>query len=135
MTRIAARSPAVPSTPLPTEGQYGAGAPYAATPAAAVSFAASAAGGSSGFAPSASSAASGEPSAFARMVGSLGTETTRGEAAMKTALSAHGSDLGAADLLALQAGVYRYGEVVDLASRLVDRATSNVKTVLQGSGS
>ncbi len=133
MTRIAARSPALPPTPLPTEGHYGAGAPSLASPAA--SFVGNAAGGSSGFAPSASSASSTEPSAFARMVGSLGTETTRGEAAMKTALSAHGSDLGAADLLALQAGVYRYGEVVDLASRLVDRATSNVKTVLQGSGS
>jgi hypothetical protein len=36
------------------------------------------------------------------------------------------------DLIALQAGVYRYGEAVDLASRLVDRATSSVKTVLQG---
>ncbi len=38
------------------------------------------------------------------------------------------------DLLALQANAYRYGEIVDVASRLVDRAASGEKTVLQGSG-
>jgi len=43
-----------------------------------------------------------------------------------------GRELPTTDLIALQAGVYRYGEVVDLASRLVDRATSSVKTVLEG---
>jgi len=36
-----------------------------------------------------------------------------------------------ADLIALQAGVYRYGEAVDLASRLIDRVTSGVKTIVQ----
>ncbi len=131
MTRIASRPPALPPQPptrLLGEGQLTGSA---ASPGG-VSPSTSAAGPAAANAPNAAGAA--EPSAFARMVGSLGTETTRGEAAMKTALSAHGSDLGAADLLALQAGVYRYGEVVDLASRLVDRATSNVKTVLQGSG-
>jgi hypothetical protein len=40
--------------------------------------------------------------------------------------------MGPGELIALQAGVYRYGEAVDLASRLVDRATTSVKTVLQG---
>jgi hypothetical protein len=43
-----------------------------------------------------------------------------------------GSSIAPADLIALQAGVYRYSETVDLASRLIDRATSSVKTVLQG---
>jgi hypothetical protein len=43
-----------------------------------------------------------------------------------------GREVGPAELIALQAGVYRYGEAVDLASRLIDRATSSVKTVLQG---
>jgi hypothetical protein len=130
VTRIASRPPALPPQPqspapgrLLGEGQL-TGSATAAAAVSASPAAVSAANGTAGT----------EPSAFARMVGSLGQETTRGEAAMKTALSAHGSDLGAADLLALQAGVYRYGEVVDLASRLVDRATSDVKTVLQGSG-
>ena len=35
-------------------------------------------------------------------------------------------------LIALQAGVYRYSEAVDLASRLVENATSALKTVIQG---
>ena len=39
---------------------------------------------------------------------------------------------GADVLLALQAGIYRYGETVDLAARLVDKASSGVKTVIQG---
>jgi hypothetical protein len=43
-----------------------------------------------------------------------------------------GESISPAGLIALQAGVYRYSEAVDLASRLVDRATSSVKTVLQG---
>ena len=46
--------------------------------------------------------------------------------------SKSGGALSPAELLSLQAGVYRYGEVVDLASRFVDRAQSGVKTVLQG---
>jgi hypothetical protein len=40
--------------------------------------------------------------------------------------------LGAPALLALQAGIYRYGETMDLAARLVDKASSAVKTVVQG---
>jgi hypothetical protein len=47
--------------------------------------------------------------------------------------AAHGAaDLGPAELIALQAGVYRYSEAIDLASRLVEHATSGMKTVLQG---
>lgn len=53
---------------------------------------------------------------------------------MKGAIAASrsGRDLDASELLALQAGVYRYSEAVDLAAKLVDRASSGVKTVLQG---
>jgi hypothetical protein len=40
--------------------------------------------------------------------------------------------LDAGSLLALQAGIYRYGETIDLAARLVDKASSSVKTVVQG---
>lgn len=51
---------------------------------------------------------------------------------MRRAIEGGGKDLGPAELLALQAGVYRYSEAVDLSAKLVDRATSGVKTVLQG---
>jgi hypothetical protein len=64
----------------------------------------------------------------------LGAEVQRGEALMHRAIDpASGSDLGPAQLIALQAGVYRYAEAVDLASRLVDHATAGLKTVIQGS--
>jgi hypothetical protein len=73
------------------------------------------------------------PSPFAALVRGLGGELQRGEALVRGAIaSAHGGALGAAELIALQAGVYRYSEAVDLASRLVDHATSALKTVLQG---
>jgi hypothetical protein len=77
----------------------------------------------------------GEPaSAFAELVQSLGREIQRGESLTRSALGAGGARaIGPGELIALQAGIYRYGEAVDLASRLVDRATSAVKTVLQGS--
>ena len=74
------------------------------------------------------------PSPFARLVKGLGQEVQHGETAMRAAVGAAraGADLGPAELIALQAGVYRYSEAIDLASRLVDRATSGVKTVVQG---
>ena len=74
-----------------------------------------------------------EPSPFAKMLHGLGHEITSGESMMRGAVSsAH--DLGPAELIALQAGVYRYSEAIDLASRLVDHAGSSVKTVIQGGG-
>jgi hypothetical protein len=76
------------------------------------------------------------PSAFAQVLRGLGGEINRGEATMRTAMASvrSGGDLGAAQLIALQAGIYRYSEAIDLASRLVDRATSGVKTIVQGGG-
>ena len=61
----------------------------------------------------------------------LGREADRGEALVQSALRGGGS-ADATDLLRLQAGVYRYTESIDLATKLVDRATSGVKTVIQG---
>ncbi len=75
-----------------------------------------------------------EPSQFARMVHGIGREINTGEAMVHAALNSGGSNLGATELLALQAGMYRYSESIDLASRLVDHATSSLKTVIQGSG-
>jgi len=72
------------------------------------------------------------PSPFARLLAGLGREVQEGESLVRSAIgAAHAGSLGPADLIALQAGVYRYSEAVDLASRLVDRATASVKAVLQ----
>lgn len=71
------------------------------------------------------------PSPFARILHGLGKEADRGEALVQGALRGGGS-MESGDLLRLQAGVYRYTESIDLATKLVDRATSGVKTVVQG---
>jgi hypothetical protein len=72
------------------------------------------------------------PSPFARVLRSLGREVDHGERVVRRAINGGGKDLGPGELLALQAGVYRYSEAVDLSAKLIDRATSGVKTVLQG---
>jgi hypothetical protein len=72
------------------------------------------------------------PSPFARILHGLSREVDRGEQVTRRAIEGGGKDLGPGELLALQAGVYRYSEAVDLSSKLVDRASSGVKTVLQG---
>lgn len=76
------------------------------------------------------------PSPFARVLHGLGHEVQRGEALVKQVTGgAGGTDtatLDAGQLIALQVGVYRYTEAIDLASRLIDHATTGVKTVLQG---
>jgi hypothetical protein len=71
------------------------------------------------------------PSPFSALVRGLGHEVQRGEALMRGALDARGGDLGPAELIALQAGVYRYSEAVDLAAKVVDHATTGLKTVVQ----
>jgi hypothetical protein len=76
----------------------------------------------------------GERSAFQRLIDGLGKEINSGERVMRGAMGAGGADMGPGDLLALQAGVYRYGEAVDLASKLIDRTSSGVKTVINGGG-
>jgi hypothetical protein len=70
-------------------------------------------------------------SSFERMLRGLGRQIDRGERATRAAQGAYGG-LDAAELIALQAGIYRYVEAIDLAAKLVDRATTAVRTVLQG---
>jgi hypothetical protein len=72
-----------------------------------------------------------EPSPFSKLVASLGREVNQGEQTMSRVLHG-GGDVGPQELLALQAGVYRYSEAVDLAAKLVDRASNGVKTIVQG---
>jgi hypothetical protein len=80
-------------------------------------------------------AAHGEgPSPFARLVRGFAGEADRGEASMKRVLAAGRANvpLDPTSLLALQAGIYRYGETMDLAAQLVDKASTGVKTIVQG---
>ncbi|MFZ5897177.1 MAG: hypothetical protein ACOY0T_39325 [Myxococcota bacterium] len=61
----------------------------------------------------------------------LGQRVDAGESWMRRALSPSAGALDAAQLIALQAGIYRYAEAVELVGRLVDRATNGIKSVLQ----
>ncbi len=83
--------------------------------------------------PSPTPSPSPEPSLFSRVLHGLTREVDRGEALLGRISTPSGArELGNVELLALQAGVYRYSEAVDLSAKLVDRATSGVKTVIQG---
>ncbi len=68
-------------------------------------------------------------SSFARAARGLGHEIDVGEAQVAAASRLQSYDT--ATLIALQAGIYRYTEAVDLASKIVDRATSATSTVFQ----
>ncbi len=70
--------------------------------------------------------------AFARAMRGLSREIDVGEARIAAASQLRSYDTGT--LIALQVGIYRYTEAVDLASKIVDRATNAVRTVLQGGG-
>ena len=69
---------------------------------------------------------------FARAMRGLGREIDLGESRVARASQLRSYDTGT--LIALQVGIYRYTEAVDLASKIVDRATNAVRTVLQGGG-
>ena len=71
------------------------------------------------------------PSAFERLLRAVGARIEEGERIVADAKSGYTS-LDAAELIALQAGIYRYSEAIDLSAKLVDRATSAVRTVLSG---
>jgi hypothetical protein len=73
------------------------------------------------------------PSPFASLMRGLGRQLDRGEALTENAIRGGGGGRGLSPqaLLALQAGIYRYVEAVDLVTKLVDRTTQAVKTTLQ----
>lgn len=75
-----------------------------------------------------------EETGFGSVFRGLGRQIDRGERSVNAALSSatRGADLDPNELLALQAGIYRYSEAVDLAAKLVDRIGSGVKTVVAG---
>ena len=72
--------------------------------------------------------------AFHRVLLAVGAEVDRGERLIQTVVSGRAGSLGAVELIALQAGIYRYTELVDLTSKFVDRAANAVRTTLQSSG-
>jgi hypothetical protein len=72
------------------------------------------------------------PSAFGKLLHGLGRELDRGEALAERAMGGGaGGGMSPGALIALQAGIYRYSEAVDLVTKLVDRGTQAVKTTLQ----
>ena len=70
---------------------------------------------------------------FSQLLAGLGRELDRGEALAERAIHGGGAGGGMSPqaLIALQAGIYRYSEAVDLVTKLVDRGTQAVKTTLQ----
>jgi hypothetical protein len=68
---------------------------------------------------------------FATVLKSLARRVDDGERTVNSALESKPQAGDPQGMLALQAGVYRYVESVDLCSKLVDRASSAVKTTLQ----
>jgi len=71
---------------------------------------------------------------FHDALSSLGRAIDSGEAMVRRALTPSAGSLGAADLIALQAGIYRYSEAIDLAAKLVDRAGAAIRITLQAGG-
>ena len=72
-----------------------------------------------------------ETSHFGEALRALGRQIDVGEKLVQRALAPGAAQLSAAELIALQAGIYRYSEAVDLAAKLIDRAGAAVRTTLQ----
>jgi hypothetical protein len=70
---------------------------------------------------------------FGQLLRGLGHELDRGEALAERAIhgGAAAGGMSPDALIALQAGIYRYSEAVDLVTKLVDRGTQAIKTTLQ----
>jgi hypothetical protein len=68
---------------------------------------------------------------FSEVLHGLAREVDRGQGVVSFALRGNPFSDDNKGMIALQAGVYRYVESVDLVTRLVDRASGAVKTVLQ----
>ena len=62
----------------------------------------------------------------------LGSGVDQGEGMIGNVASGEWSSSDPGTLIALQAGIYRYTEAVDLAGKLVDRGGNAVRTVLHG---
>jgi len=74
---------------------------------------------------------SSNPRSFRDVFHQLAREVDRGERVVHAALSMGSQEDDARGMIALQAGVYRYVEAIELCAKLVDRTASAVKTTLQ----
>ncbi len=68
--------------------------------------------------------------AFLKALKGVGRAVDGGEALIASASHGNLGSLDSAQLIALQAGIYRYSEAVDLVAKLVDGAATAVKTVV-----
>jgi hypothetical protein len=71
------------------------------------------------------------PRPFSEILGSLARQVDRGERVVARALNTNTGSSAAVSMIALQAGVYRYVEAVDLCTKLIDRAANALRTTLQ----
>lgn len=71
------------------------------------------------------------PGSFGRVMKRLAAEVDKGERVVRVALRGNPYADDDRGMIALQAGVYRYVEAVELCTKLVDRAAGAVKTTLQ----
>jgi len=74
------------------------------------------------------------PGPFERVLRAVGHQVDHGERLIREVVSGRAAPMDAAQLIALQAGIYRYVELVDLSSKFVDRAANAVRTTLQSGG-
>ena len=72
-----------------------------------------------------------QPSEFERVLRGVGAAIDRGEALLDAAARAPYQQMDAQTLIALQAGIYRYSEAIDLLSKFVDRVASGARTIVQ----
>ncbi|HEY3494424.1 MAG TPA: hypothetical protein VGK73_07055 [Polyangiaceae bacterium] len=68
---------------------------------------------------------------FRELLRGVAKAIDRGEAIMDGAARGAYGGLDPAQLIALQTGIYRYSEAVDLTSKLVDRVAGGVRTIVQ----
>lgn len=83
--------------------------------------------------PAGSPSPRGPRSSFAEALEGAARSITEGQDRLEAALRAgrRGQVLGNEEILSLQAGVYRYTQELEIASKLIDKATSAVRTTLQ----
>jgi hypothetical protein len=72
------------------------------------------------------------PSAFGTLLERVAGRIDAGEALVERALRGSHRGLEPTQWVALQAGIYRYVEAVDLAGKVVDRTGNAIRTVLGG---
>ena len=73
-----------------------------------------------------------KPSPFAQFLSGLGQSVDQGEGMVEGVVAGEAVGADPGTLIALQAGIYRYSEAVDLAGKLVDRGGNAIRTVLHG---